>query len=167
MLLRRFTQVYRAARAANGNSITKITPDTGVVGPSTFVGSEPNKMAISSDGQTLYTHLDGANSMRRFDVVSATPGLQFPTSTQPPIDMEVVPGSPQSIAFTRGRLRVGSRHLTTMRSSGRIRGTISSSVGAIEFGATASTLYGYSSNVIWSSFWSTRRALRNVIRLEI
>ena len=90
-----------SSAGSNGNSITKITPDTGVVGPSTFVGSEPNKMAISSDGLTLYTHLDGANSMRRFDVVSATPGLQFPTSSQPPVDMEVVPGSPQSIAFTR------------------------------------------------------------------
>jgi len=92
---------------ANGNSITKIAPDTGLVGPATFVGSEPNKLAISSEGETLYVHLDGANSMRRFDVVSQTPGLQFPTSSQPPVDMEVVPGSPQSIAVSNGSFGSG------------------------------------------------------------
>ena len=90
-----------SSAGASGNSITKVTPDTGVVGPSTFIGSEPNKLAISSDGQTLYTHLDGANAIRRFDVASQTPGLQFPSSSAP-IDMEVVPGSPQSIAVSRG-----------------------------------------------------------------
>ena len=130
-----------SSAGASGNSITKVTPDTGVVGPSTFVGSEPNRLAISSDGQTLYVHLDGANAMRRFDVVSQTPGLQFPISSQP-IDMEVVPGSPQSIAVSRGggsgvvifddavqRPNIGSGFL----------------IGPVEFGATPSVLYGYQS----------------------
>ncbi|HYV14238.1 MAG TPA: Calx-beta domain-containing protein, partial [Pyrinomonadaceae bacterium] len=86
----------------NGNSITKITPTTGVVGPAVFIGSEPRRMAISSDGQTIWTHLDGANALRRFDVPTQTAGLQFSTgSTQPPVDMEVVPGSPQSLALTK------------------------------------------------------------------
>ena len=130
-----------SSAGASGNSITKVTPDTGVVGPSTFVGSEPNRLAISSDGQTLYVHLDGANAMRRFDVVSQTPGLQFQISS-PPIDIEVVPGSPQSIAVSRGggsgveifddavqRPNIGNGFL----------------IGPIEFGATPSVLYGYQS----------------------
>ena len=134
-----------SSAGSNGNSITKINPETGQVGPSTFVGSEPNKMAISADGLTLYTHLDGANAMRRFDVVSATPGLQFPTSSQAPIDMDVVPGSPQSIAFTRGTF--GSGVLIFDNAVQRTNtGNSFPSIGPIEFGATASTLYGYNSN---------------------
>src|SRR6185369_2224264 len=56
----------------NGNSITKINPETAAVGPSVFVGSEPNKMAISNDGQTIWVHLNGANAARRFDVLTET-----------------------------------------------------------------------------------------------
>ena len=130
---------------ANGNSITKISPDTGVVGPSTFVGSEPNKLAISADGQTLYVHLDGANSMRRFDVVSQTPGLQIPTSAQPPIDMEVVPGSPQSIAITKGDFGSGVAIYDDAVQRPNTGNNVFS-VGALEFGSTASTLYSYRNN---------------------
>ena len=136
-----------SSAGSNGNSITKINPETGQVGPSTFVGSEPNRMAISADGLTLYTHLDGANAMRRFDVVSATPGLQFPTSASPPIDMEVVPGSPQSIALTRNDFGSG----VTIFDNAVQRpntGNSFSSGGSIEFGATASTLYGYNSTTL-------------------
>src|SRR6185369_12969389 len=86
----------------NGNSITKINPSTGEIGPSVFIGSEPGKMAISSDGQTIWTHLNGANAARRFDVLTGTPGVQFSTDSQPPADMEVVPGSPQSLVLSRG-----------------------------------------------------------------
>jgi sugar lactone lactonase YvrE len=134
-----------SSAGSNGNSITKINPETGQVGPSTFVGSEPNKMAISADGLTLYTHLDGANAMRRFDVVSATPGLQFPTSSQVPIDMDVVPGSPQSIALTRGTF--GSGVIIFDNAVQRANtGNNFPTIGPIEFGATVSTLYGYNSN---------------------
>ena len=132
-----------SSAGSNGNSITKINPETGLVGPSTFVGSEPNKMAISADGQTLYTHLDGANAMRRFDVVSATPGLQFPTSSSPPIDMEVVPGSPQSIAISRGNN--GPVIIFDNAVQRPNTGGFFPTVSPIEFGATASTLYGYNS----------------------
>src|SRR6185369_4229736 len=71
-----------SSAGATGNSITKITPTTGEVGPSVFVGSEPNKLAISSDGQTIWTHLNGANAARRFDVLTGTAGLQFNSGIQ-------------------------------------------------------------------------------------
>ncbi len=74
-----------ASAGANGNSITKINPQTAVVGPSVFIGSEPNRMAISNDGQTLWVHLNGANAARRFDILTETPGLQFTTSPVPPL----------------------------------------------------------------------------------
>jgi Calx-beta domain/Domain of unknown function (DUF4214) len=124
----------------NGNSITKITAATGVVGPSVFVGSEPRRIAISSDGQTLWTHLDGANSVRRFDIMTGTAGLQFATgSTQSPIDMEVVPGSSQSLVLNRGFNGIG------VFDNGVLRPNTFNESSPIEFGADASILYAPSS----------------------
>jgi sugar lactone lactonase YvrE len=87
---------------AGGNSITPLTPETGAVGTAVFVGSEPGRLALADDNQTLYVSLTGANAIRRFDTSTQTPGAQFiPSSAfQNPQDMDVVPGSPQSIALT-------------------------------------------------------------------
>ena len=125
---------------ANGNSITKITPDTGAVGLSTFIGSEPNKMAISSDGQTLWVHLDGANAARKFAVTTQTPGLQFNTSSQPPADMEVVPGSPNALVISRLFTNLAVYDDGVQRPN---TGNSFPTVGPIEFGATPSILYGF------------------------
>jgi hypothetical protein len=129
-----------SSAGANGNSITKITPATAVVGPSTFIGSEPNKMSISDDGQTIWVHLDGANAARRFEVATLTPGLQFNTGTPSPADIEIVPGGPQSVAITQG----GSSGVA-IYDNGVKRpntGNFFPSVGPIEF-ASPSVVYGY------------------------
>jgi len=125
----------------NGNSITKITPTTGVVGPSVFIGSEPRRMAISSDGQTLWTNLEGANAIRRFDTMTETAGLEFnPGGSQPPVDMEVVPGSPQSLVLSRGfSTGIG------VFDNGVQRPNTANNFSQIEFGADPSTLYAPSS----------------------
>ena len=128
----------------NGNSITKINPETAAIGPSVFIGSEPNRMALSNDGQTLWVHLNGANAARRFDILTETPGLQFATSPVPPTDMEVVPGSPQSVVLAKGQSGGG----VAIYDDGVQRpntGNTVPSVGPIEFGANASVLYGYNS----------------------
>ena len=138
-----------SSAGANGNSITKITPNTGAVGPSTFVGSEPNMMAISDDGGTIWVHLDGANAARRFEVASQTPGVQFNTDTSTPADMEVVPGSPGSVAITKG---FGASTLT-IYDNGVQRpntGSFFPQIGPIEFGPSQSVIYGY--NNFSSSF---------------
>ena len=62
---------------AGGNSITELDPITGALGISVFVGSEPNKLAISDDGQTAYVGIDGAASVRRVDMSTHTAGTQF------------------------------------------------------------------------------------------
>ncbi len=127
---------------ANGNSITSVNPTTGAIGPSVFMGSEPDRMAISNDGQTIWAHLNGANAARRFDVLTGTAGLQFTTSPVRPTDMEVVPGSPQSVALSMGQSGGG----VAIYDDGVKRpniGNTSPSVGPIEFGASPSVLYGY------------------------
>ncbi len=77
-----FTQkIYASVPSSaglRGNAITSIDPRIGAIGPSVFIGSEPGKLAISDDGQFLYVALDGTATVRRFDIVSQTPGLQFP-----------------------------------------------------------------------------------------
>jgi sugar lactone lactonase YvrE len=128
----------------NGNSITRIAPETGAVGPSVFIGSEPDKLALSDDGQTLYATLAGASAVRRFDVPTQTPGLQFASGSAFPIDMDVLPGNPNAVALSRGfSSGIGIFDNGVQRPN---TGTGSYyAIGPIEFGATAATLYGYDS----------------------
>jgi len=129
-----------------GNSIARITPLTGEIGPSVFIGAEPDRMAISDDGRMIWTHLNGVNSVRGFDVMSQTAGVEFGTGSftpQPPLDMDVVPGHPQSVALSRGFSQVSAGSVVVV-DSGIKRPNIvnTSSSGPIEFGADPSTLYG-------------------------
>jgi hypothetical protein len=126
---------------SSGNSILKINPLTGELGPSTFIGSEPNKIAISADGQSLWVHLDGANAARQFDALTQTPGLQFSTGTARALDMEVVPGSSQSLVLTK--LFGGGVFIYDNGVQRANTGPSFPPVGPIEFGANPSILYGF------------------------
>src|SRR4026208_1393331 len=66
-----------SAAGSGGNSIAAIDPTTGLITSTTFIGSEPNKLALSDDGHSLYVSLDGAFAIRRFDALTNSPGLQF------------------------------------------------------------------------------------------
>ncbi|HEX8351676.1 MAG TPA: hypothetical protein VF611_02040, partial [Pyrinomonadaceae bacterium] len=68
---------------------------------------EPSKLAISDDGKFIYVALDGAAAVRRFDVATRTPGLQFSLGSDPfsgafyPSGLAVQPGSPGTVAVYR------------------------------------------------------------------
>jgi sugar lactone lactonase YvrE len=148
-----YASVPSTAGEAAGNSITSIDPKTGTIGASTFVGSEPNKLALSDDGQVLYVNLDGAKAVRRFDTATKTPGTQFTIGVDRPTDMEVVPGSPQSLAVSRGStfgtnggVAVYDNGVQRPNTSNGSGGFFSSFIGPIEFGASPAKLYGYNSN---------------------
>ena len=134
-----FSEATQALYASNGNSITKITPQNGEVGPSVVVGNGSNRMAISNDGQTIWAHLDGAAAARRFDVLTETAGLQFPTSFLRPSAIEVVPGHPESVVLSNGPLGA-----VTLYDNGVPRPAIAPPVIAAQFGASPSVLYGSS-----------------------
>jgi hypothetical protein len=93
-----------AAGSPIGNTITHINPQTGEVLSSVFIGSEPTKMAVSDDGGTLWSVLEGSNSIRRYDLNSKTSGLQFapPSGYTRPSDMEVLPGHPETLLLAAG-----------------------------------------------------------------
>ncbi len=105
-----------SSAGVNGNTITVIDPWTGNVGPAVPVGSEPNKLALSDDGQYLYVGLDGAAAVRRVHVPTLTPGLQFVLGSNlsgTPFfveDMEVLPGEPQAVAVSRRYEGISPQH---------------------------------------------------------
>jgi hypothetical protein len=88
--------------ATIGNNVVAIDPASATVTASTFVGSEPGKLALSGDGRFLYVGLNGANAVRRVDLPSLTPGLQWSLGTGLVAgDIGVVPGMPNTVAVAR------------------------------------------------------------------
>src|ERR1051325_9081124 len=96
-----------SSAGAGGNTITPIDPATGALGTPVFIGSEPNKLAISDDGITLYASLDGAFAVRRMNVQTQTPGSQFALGGDDSLglftvnDIGVAPGARDTVAGAR------------------------------------------------------------------
>lgn len=103
-----------SSAGSRGNSITTIDPATGVVGNSTFIGSEPNKLALADDGHNLYVALDGSFAVRRFNVSINTPGVQFALGQDSfsgrltARDFAVAPGDPDLLAVAQAFSNFGS-----------------------------------------------------------
>lgn len=147
-----YASVPSTAQTA-GNTITPIDPSTGTVGVPVFVGSEPGKLAILDNGQYLYVSLDGAAAVRRFDLASQTPGLQFSLGADSFFgpyyvdDMEVLPANPAAIAVSRKNLGISPRHAGVAIYDDCVKQPAETArhtgSNVIEFSNSASTLYGY------------------------
>ena len=72
-----YASVPSSAGPTRGNTVTVIDPQTGAIGTSIPVGSEPATLALSDDGKYLYVALNGAAAIRRIDMTTLTPDLQF------------------------------------------------------------------------------------------
>jgi len=91
---------------AIGNSVVPIDPATGIIGNPIFVGSEPNKLALSSNDSVLWVGLDGGAAVRKVNLVTHTAGLSFPLGGgtgfyNPPYTakaLAVMPGHPDTLA---------------------------------------------------------------------
>ena len=133
-----------------GNSIVAIDPTTGVIGRTIFVGSEPNRIAISTDGTQLFVGLDGAGAVRQVNLSTGTAAEQFSLGGGngiyvPPFtaySLAAVPGEPNSVAV------YGINGAVTIFDSGVARATpasgetyFDSNTGGLAFGGSASTLY--------------------------
>lgn len=105
-----------SANGANGNSIGIINPNTVTLENTVFMGSEPTVLAISDNGQYIYSGFTGSSTIRRFDVATQTAGLQFSLGSDPFFgafyaqDIEVMPGFPNTIAVSRKRPNVSPTH---------------------------------------------------------
>ena len=105
-----------SANGSNGNSIGVINPNTYLLENTIFIGSEPTILAISDNGQYIYSGFSGASIVRRFDVTTQTAGLQFSLGSDSSTgsfyaeDIEVMPGQPTTIAISRKNNGFSPRH---------------------------------------------------------
>jgi hypothetical protein len=112
---------------AQGNSIVTIDPASASILAVTFIGSEPTRLAVSRDGQFLYTNLRGANAVRRFDIASSTASIQFTLGDDPngtpnnAIDLQVLPHSPHAVLVSAPYSTYSSSGLLTVFDDGVAR----------------------------------------------
>ncbi len=91
-----------------GNSIAVIDPVLGKTSRLVFAGSEPQRLALSGDGQYLYVALDGASAIKRFLLPDLVPDLTINLGSsafdgpKTVLDMQVAPGAPRTLAVTIG-----------------------------------------------------------------
>ena len=135
------------------DSIAIIDPITGQVEATIPVGSDPGPLAVSDDGQFLYVGLNGSAKVRQFDIATQTPGLEFSLGSDSFFDpyfaedIETLPGDASAIAVSRKYSGVSPRHAGVgiydngVPRTNATAGHTGSNV--IEFGPSATTLYGY------------------------
>ncbi|HEX4998070.1 MAG TPA: choice-of-anchor D domain-containing protein [Terriglobia bacterium] len=137
-----------------GNSLTVIDPGTGNLGNPIPIGSDPGKLAISSDSRLIYVALDGSAQVRSFDTATMNAGVPFGLGTDPVFgktryaaDIAVSPNHPETVAIS---MRFGSgipEHAGVavfengVKRSMETAGHTGSNV--IEFSESDNILYGY------------------------
>jgi hypothetical protein len=91
--------------AIDPGSLIRLDPYTQVTSGVLQLGSNPNRLVRTDNGQYLYVGLDGAAGVRRVTIAGFAPGPQFGLgSGLTPLvagDMEAVPGEPNSVAVAR------------------------------------------------------------------
>jgi uncharacterized repeat protein (TIGR01451 family) len=134
-----------------GNTVAAIDPTTGVIQKTIFVGSQPNRLALSSDGTQLFVGLDSAGAVRQVDLTKNTAGVQFslgggPGVYNPPYTaagLAALPGAPNSVAVyaTNGVVTIFDSGVARAKTSSGLSTYFVSNVGSLAFGSSASTLY--------------------------
>jgi hypothetical protein len=145
------TQRLYATTPAN-NSVQEIDPFTGALLRSLFVGSQPNKLAVSDTGSHMYVGLDGAAAVARVNLATFTVDLQFSVGVDDfsgpllPHDIAVQPGNPNVLAVVRKPSNSSATRGVAIFESGVLRPAVTTdfyTVTELEFSATPSRLYGY------------------------
>jgi hypothetical protein len=144
-----YASVPASTPGGPGNSVVGIDPLTGTITRQIQVGSNPNKLALSTDGTQLFVGLDGAGAVAQVNLAQGTVVNQFylgggPGIYNPPYTaayLAAVPGSPNSVAVATTGYISGSG--VTIFDSGiaRTGNTGSFGEGPLSFGSSASTLY--------------------------
>lgn len=129
-----YVSVPSSAGPPYGNSVVSVDPETGALGNPIAVGSEPDQLAISSDGTILWVGLDGASAVRQVNLTTGTAGLQFSLGgnggvyQNPPdaLALAALPGSPNSVVVAT-QTPFTYEGTIAIFDSGALRGTATSS----------------------------------------
>jgi hypothetical protein len=126
-----YLSIPASVGAPYGNSIVSMDPATGALGTPIPVGSEPNKLALTSDGRYLWVGLDGASGIRKIDLTTGTAGLQFALGVsnnnngpQVALNLIALPGAIDSVIVLQGTS--GYASALGIYDSGVLRGTLTS-----------------------------------------
>jgi hypothetical protein len=134
--------------------LVAIDPTSGVLGTPLGVGSGPNRLSESSDGQYLFIGLDGAESLTNVNLTTMTQGPVYPlvlpgsgTPTQfAARDLAVVPGDDNLLAVDTGDSN-GLGLLDISGSTATMRPNLTGSyTGSWLTFANSTTLYSYDSD---------------------
>lgn len=94
--------------AQHPNTISAVDLETGMVKLSAFAGSNPDALALASDGSFLYAGINGSASVQRFTLPSLSADINLPLGAESfdgpyyAYDIAAAPGSPETIAVSRG-----------------------------------------------------------------
>jgi uncharacterized repeat protein (TIGR01451 family) len=146
-----YASIAGSAGPNPGNTIAAVDPVTGVIQKTLFVGSEPNRLALSTDGTQLFVGLDGAGSVRQVNLTKGIAGVQFKLGGGigiyvPPytaVSMAAVPGAPNSVAVyaSDGVVTIYDAGVPRAKTSSGLSTYFDQNVGGLAFGPSASTLY--------------------------
>jgi hypothetical protein len=151
-----YASVPASSVGAIGNVVVGIDPNTGSITRQIQVGTNPNKLALSTDGTQLFVGIDGAAAVAQVDLAQGKIVNQFSLGGGPGVYnapytaayLAAVPGLPNSVAVAAtGQYSNGSG--VTIFDSGvaRTGSSVSVGQGPLSFGSSASTLYLGSSYV--------------------
>jgi hypothetical protein len=146
-----YASVAGSAGEGLGNTIAGIDPNSGIIIKTIFVGSEPTRIALSSDGTQLFVGLNGAGSVRQVNLTTATAGMQFslgggPGVYNPPYvaqGLAALPGQPNSVAVygNNGIVTIFDSGVARAKTSAGLNTYFNQNQGGLAFGSSASTLY--------------------------
>ena len=146
-------RLYAAVRGiGTAGTIVPINPVTGDTEAAIMVGINPNKLALSDDGQFLYVGFQNDSAFQRIRLATGAVerfalGSQLNCGDLFVEDMQVVPGSPGSVAISRMTgINCSSNHEgVAIYDHGvqRVARTDSNTGSNLIQFASANTLYGY------------------------
>jgi hypothetical protein len=135
------------------NSIAIIDPIAGQVETTIPIGNDPGPLDVSDDGQFLYVGLNGSATIKQFIITTQTSGLEFALGSDSFFgpyyaeDIETLPGDASAIAVSLKYTGVTPRHAgVSIYDNGIPRSNVTpghTGSNVIEFGSSATTLYGY------------------------
>lgn len=129
-----------------GNSIAVIDPNSKTITSTFYVGSEPNPLALSSDGNTLFVGLDGSGTVAQVSLQSQSvtykTGLGFDSLAGPLIAQSLAsnPADPNVVAVSRLGGVVILDHGTELPN---VSASPFNFINSLAFGSSGTELYGY------------------------
>jgi hypothetical protein len=109
MVYNPFNKLIYATVSANGgaysNCLIMIDPVLGRITNSYYLGNDPNKLDVSSDGRFLYVGFNATNAFARFNIASNMIDLEVPISSAAG-GIAAIPGMPHSLAVSAGGVAI-------------------------------------------------------------